>query len=238
MRRHKIVLLVLGIYWPLIFWLTHIPVPDIARKSGMSDKTMHVLAYLALTYLVWFAVSPYHKVRWNKIKPWIVLVVVMLYGLADEYLQARVGRSSDVMDLVANLFGVVLGLGILSIFSFWSSMWVVAAGFIFVISNMSNLLNLPRFSAVPMSELFHLTAYAAFTSIWIQYWARRHGPDRQTFQKAASPIVPILFLCVVKLSALFLEQPLIWTDAVAALFGIVAAILVSRATIGRFYGKK
>jgi hypothetical protein len=42
LRRHKAVLLVLGIYWPVIFWLTHIPVPDVARQSGMSDKTMHV----------------------------------------------------------------------------------------------------------------------------------------------------------------------------------------------------
>ena len=98
LRRHKTVLLVLGIYWPLIFWLTHIPVPAIARQSGMSDKTMHVLAYFALTFLVWFAVSPYHKARPSKLKPWLVLIGILCYGIIDEYLQGRVGRSMDYVD--------------------------------------------------------------------------------------------------------------------------------------------
>ncbi|MHC5095363.1 MAG: VanZ family protein, partial [Planctomycetota bacterium] len=87
LRRHKTVLLLLGIYWPVIFCLTHIPVPQVARQSGMSDKTMHVLAYFVLTFLVWFAVSPYHKARWNGIKVWIVLATIIGYAAVDEYLQ-------------------------------------------------------------------------------------------------------------------------------------------------------
>ena len=69
LRRHKSVLIALGIYWPVIFWLTHIPVPDIARQSGMSDKTMHVLAYFVLTFLIWFTISPYEKVQWRCFAP-------------------------------------------------------------------------------------------------------------------------------------------------------------------------
>jgi len=47
------------IYWPGLFVLTHIPIPQLARQSGMSDKMMHALAYLALVFLWWFSISPY-----------------------------------------------------------------------------------------------------------------------------------------------------------------------------------
>ncbi|MHC5191269.1 MAG: VanZ family protein, partial [Planctomycetota bacterium] len=106
-RRHKIVLLALGIYWPVIFWLTHIPVPDVARQSGMSDKTMHVLAFFVLAFLVWFAVCPYQKARWNRLKVWVVLATVIAYAAIDEYLQGFIpGRSADVWDFVADTVGV------------------------------------------------------------------------------------------------------------------------------------
>jgi VanZ family protein len=226
LRRHKTVLLVLGIYWPLIFWLTHIPVPAIARRSGMSDKTMHVLAYFALTFLVWFAVSPYHKVRWSKLKPWLVLIGILCYGAIDEYLQGRVGRSMDGMDLAANLFGAVLALGLLSILGFWSALLTASAVFIFVISNMSNLLVLyPQYY---LNAAFHFTAYTAFTLIWIQYLHRRNNPPSgRIVRLAASWIVPILLLFVVKAAAPIFGRPFSWIDAATALFGITFAILVS-----------
>jgi hypothetical protein len=157
LRRHKAVLLVLGIYWPVIFWLTHIPVPDVARQSGMSDKTMHVMAYFALTFLVWFAVSPYQKAGWGNLKVWIVLATVIGYAAIDEYLQGYVGRSVDMQDFIADVFGIVLGLGMLSVFGFWPAMLLSAAFFIFVISNMSNLLLLYR--QYYLNAVFHLTAY-------------------------------------------------------------------------------
>jgi len=226
LRRHKTVLLVLGIYWPLIFWLTHIPVPDVARQSGMSDKTMHVLAYFVLTFLVWFAVSPYHKVRWSKPKVWFVLLGVLCYGAIDEYLQGRVGRSMDGMDFVANLFGVVLGLGLLSILGFWSALLAVSAIFIFVISNMSNLLVLyPQYH---LNMVFHFTAYTAFTYIWMQYLDRRdNSPSGRVVRLTASWIVPILLLFFIKATAPIFGHPFSWPDAATGLFGICAAILVS-----------
>ena len=233
LRRHKTVLLVLGIYWPLIFWLTHIPVPDIARQSGMSDKTMHVLAYFALTFLVWFAVSPYHKVRFNKLKPWLVLIGILCYGIIDEYLQGRVGRSVDRMDLAANLFGAVLALGLLSILGFWSAVLTASAVFIFVISNMSNLLVL--YPEYHLNAAFHFTAYTAFTLIWIQYLHRRNNPP--IVRLTASWIVPILLLFIVKAAAPIFGHPFSWSDAATGLFGICAAILISRAIIWLSRGK-
>ena len=237
LRRHKTVLLVLGIYWPLIFWLTHIPVPDIARQSGMSDKTMHVLAYFVLTFLVWFSVSPYHKPRFNKLKPWLVLIGLLCYGLIDEYLQSRVGRSMDAIDFFADMSGVLLGLGVLSMFGFWSALLAVSAIFIFVVSNMSNLLALyPQYY---LNTAFHFTAYTAFTLIWIQYLDRRGNPPTSgAFRLTASLVLPILLLFIVKVATPpFFDRPFAWVDTATALFGISSAILISWLTF-RFFGRK
>jgi len=237
LRRHKTVLLVLGIYWPLIFWLTHIRVPAIAQRSGMSDKTMHVLAYFALAFLVWFAISPYHKVRWSKLKPWFVLIGILCYGMIDEYLQSRVGRSMDRMDLAANLFGAVLGLGLLSIFGFWSALLAASSIYIFVISNMSNLLALyPQYH---LNSAFHFTAYTAFTLIWIQYLDRRNNPPTgPVFRLTVSWIVPILLLIIIKAAAPIFGRPFDWIDVATGLFGICAAILISVAVFGFSRRKK
>jgi len=238
LRRHKAVLLVLGIYWPVIFWLTHIPVPDVARQSGMSDKTMHILAYLALTFLVWFAVSPYHKVRLNKPKAWLVLIGVLCYGALDELLQGRVGRSVDAMDFAANLFGVVLGLGLLSILGFWSALLAVSAVFIFVISNMSNLLHLSQFAHYHLNALFHFTAYTAFTLIWIQYLDRRGNLlTGWALWLTVSLVMPVLLLFAIKVTAPFFGRPFDWIDVATGLFGISSAILISRAIFRFSRGK-
>ncbi len=230
LRRHKSVLIALGIYWPVIFWLTHIPVPDIARQSGMSDKTMHVMAYFALSFLIWFAISPYDKVKWNRKKVWILLAIVVWYGAMDEYLQARVGRSCDIHDFIADLFGMVLALGILSIFGFWSSLLTASAVFVFVISNKSHLLMLyPQYH---LNTAFHLTAYTAFALIWIQH-AERYNPKRigSLPWLAYSISVPVLLLVAIMGTLPLWDRPIWWVDVATALFGIVSAVLITAATV-------
>ena len=118
LRRHKYILLALGVYWPLVFTLTHIRVQDIAGRSGMSDKTMHSTAYFALTFLLWCAVSPYRRVRWNDRKVWLVAAAVAVYGAMDEYLQGFVGRSVEMQDFIANMCGMALAVGVLGVFEF------------------------------------------------------------------------------------------------------------------------
>ncbi len=224
-RRHKLILSALGIYWPVIFWLTHIPMPELARQSGMSDKMMHVLAYFVLTFLVWFAVNPYEKVRWNKPKVWILLAVIAGYAVLDEYLQIHIGRSADVLDFVSDLFGLVIGLGVLSIFSFWPALLAYSAGFIFLVSVLSNLPGL--YPEYHLSGFFHYTAYAAFAVIWTQMIERY-----RRFQFSQSPglwlslSVPFLLLFIVKGTALLFGRAVGWIDAAAALIGIVSAVLI------------
>ncbi len=229
LRRHRTVLITLGIYWPVIFWLTHIPVPQIARQSGMSDKTMHVLAYFVLTFLAWFAISPYQKVRWNTLKPWILLAGLVCYAGADEILQGHVGRSADVMDFVADLLGITLGLGLLSLFNFWAALLITSAAFIFVASNLSSLLML--FPQYHVDTLFHYTAYTAFTLIWIQH-AERHtsfkAPSGAWLGYALAGSVGLL--AAVKGSAPLFDHSVSWIDAATALFGISSAILISYVT--------
>jgi hypothetical protein len=226
LRRHKSVLLALGIYWPFLFWLTHIPVPALARQSGMSDKSMHVLAYFALAFLVWFAISPYEKVRWGKAKVWLVIVAVVLYGVADELMQGRVGRSADVMDFMADLFGVLLAMGVLSVFGFWSALLIVSAVFIFVLSDVSRLMTLSQYAVY--ATAFHFTAYTAITLIWIQ-WLERFS--RFVCGKAgwlmASLAAPAGLLLAVKAAAPIWDRPFNVFDFAIAGFGICAAILVS-----------
>lgn len=226
LRRHKSVLIALGIYWPFLFWLTHIPVPQVARQSGMSDKTMHVLAYFILTFLIWFAISPYEKIRWNKLKCWIVAGAVILYGVFDELLQAGVGRSADIRDLAANIFGVSLGMGLLTIFGFWSSLLTVSSIFIFVLSNMSRLMTLPQYTFY--ATAFHFTAYTAFTLIWIQ-WLDRFSvfvPGR-TGWLIVSVLTPGSLIMGIKLTAPFYDRPFDGFNTAIAIFGITSAVLIS-----------
>lgn len=225
-RRHKLVLLALGIYWPFLFWLTHIPVPAVARHSGMSDKTMHVMAYFVLTSLVWFAISPYEKVNWTRVKPWCVILAVVLYGAFDEWLQVHVGRTADVQDFLANLFGVVLSLGLLSIFGFWSSLLTASSAFIFILSNMTRLMTLPQYAFY--AAAVHFTAYTAFTLIWIQWLGRFtafvSGSGRWL---AVSLTAPAGLLLAVKAAAPLFDRPFDGFNTAIAMLGIIAAAGVS-----------
>lgn len=225
-KRHKTILLTLGIYWPLIFWLTHIPVPDVARQSGMSDKTMHVLAYLVLTFFGWLAVKPYEKVHWKRPAVWIILVAVVLYGAIDEWLQGRVGRSADIEDFFANLLGVVLGLGLLSILSFWPALLSLSAAFIFIVSNLSTLTAYRP--ELHLDTFFHFSAYTIFTLIWIQNLGRLGWLEKTTVTNLFPMIVlPLGLLTFVKISGIYLDRELWWVDIATAVFGICSTALVS-----------
>lgn len=222
LRRHKSILTALGIYWPAIFWLTHIPVPEIARRSGMSDKTMHVLAYFVLTFLVWFAVSPYEKIRWNRLKTWVVAAVIMTYAALDECLQGLImERSSDIIDFLSDLLGMAAGLGVLSFFDFWPAMLTASAAFIFVVSTMSNLPHL--YPEYHLGSLFHFTAYAAFTFIWVQHQQRCKSQCRLNLLLAA--IIPVILLLAVVASAGFWGRNVSWTGISAAIAGICLVFL-------------
>ena len=238
-RRHKYSIILLSIYWPAIFILTHIPVPRIAGYSGMSDKTMHFLAYLALIFFLWLAFSPYQGVNWKKLKVWMLFTVIIWYGVVDEWLQGFVGRNSDPADFLADMTGAVLGLLILSIFSFWPASLLISAVFIFTFSNLSKIDMLWYFPHINI--WFHFAAYTCFTLIWIQYMYRyiKLAPEKLTQPKwlLSAFIVPATLLAVVKLSSIPFDKKIWPMDCAVALTAIAATVLTSYFTFLTFSGE-
>ena len=226
-KRHKYVIAGLSLYWPLLFIATHVPIQNLGPRTGMSDKTMHWMAYLGLVFFLWLAVSPYEKVNWRKAKVWVILVVIVWYGAIDEWLQGRVGRDASAGDLVADIAGTLLGLGLLTVFSFWPAALTVTAIFIFTLSNMADIeliWNMPY-----LNIAFHFVGYAAFTLVWIQYLDRKL-PDKVPAIKwiTLSIMIPLALLAFVKISSLFFDKQIWPTDCLTAVVAIVLSTVVSR----------
>jgi VanZ family protein len=167
-RRHKLVLAALLLYWPAIFAATHVPqIPRWAGQIPVSDKILHFIAYLFLSFLLWFAIHPNRKVNWRKPAVWWVLFAVVWYGAIDEWLQMYVGRNADVRDFFADLTGAVTGLLILTFVNFWPASLVITGGSIFAMTNF--LRAHPAVEGLRISLLFCACVYAFFTLLWLRY---------------------------------------------------------------------
>lgn len=222
--RQRLIIISLLIYWPAIFIVAHIPIPELVYKARVSDKSLHFLAYMVLVFLLWFAISPDRKVNWRKAAVWWVLLVVVWYGVLDELLQGYVGRMCDARDFVANLAGALASLILLSIFSFWSASLLVAGIGLFLLTNLcrANLADL-----LPITSLlFHLLAYGLFTMLWIRYmylFLSLKAPQRKWLFGALS--LPIAFLFVVKLFSVILDKNFSVQNVVISCVGIAVAVM-------------
>lgn len=223
-RRRKLTIISLLIYWPVFFIVAHIPIPELVRRAGVSDKCLHFLAYLTLVYLFWFAISPGRKVNWRKATVWWILFVIVCYGVFDELLQSTVGRSCDVMDFVANLVGALTGLIMFSFFTFWSSTLLVTGAVIF---GLTNIARADLAELVPaINAMFNLLAYPVFTMVWIQYIHRflPLKPPEANWLITASAL-PIGFLLTVRLFSIILGKNFHLQDVIISAVGIVAVVV-------------
>ena len=222
-RRHKVSIISLLIYWPGIFVLTHIPIPQLVRRAGVSDKALHFIAYMVLVVLVWFAVGPYRKVNWRRAAVWWILFVVVWYGVVDEWLQSYVGRGSDVRDFLASLSGTVTGLIILSLVSFWPALFVVTGICIFSLANLTRVN--PADLVPKMNAAFHLFGYGFFTMLWIQCMSNFPSikPARPRWLIIAL-VVPTGFLSAVELFSAVAGSGFRSQNAVVALVGIAGVV--------------
>ncbi|MCA8997908.1 MAG: VanZ family protein [Planctomycetaceae bacterium] len=94
-------------YAAALFTLTHIPIPASAAATVSSwDKAFHVGAYFGLAFLA-MASFAWKPLSLNLVMP-IVFALLVFAGL-DEILQGPVGRTPDVVDWLADCFGVILG---------------------------------------------------------------------------------------------------------------------------------
>lgn len=223
-RRHKLILVSLFFYWPAIFILTHMSVPQFIIRMRVSDKTLHYLGYFVLVFLFWFAINPDKKVNWRKATVWWVLLVVVWYGAFDEWLQHYVGRTADMKDFFADLIGVLSGLFLLSIFSFWPACLVVTGVVIFILTNFVKA-DLGRLVALPRGTL-GLLAYGFFSLLWLKYifnFLPIKAPAFRWLIRAL--ILPVCLLFVVELFSIFVGRGFMLLRLVLSVLGIAGAVI-------------
>jgi len=221
--RQKITTALLVIYWPTLFILAHIPIPQFVRQAHVSDKILHFLAYLILVFLLWLTISPDKKVSWRRAAVWLVLLVMIGYGVVDEWLQRYVGRNCDVKDFAANLAGILTGLILLSFFTFWPAALLVAGTTIFGLTNISRV-NLAKMLPIT-NAMFHLFGYAIFTLLWLQFvhlYLTPKPPKPKWLITALA--LPTGFLLAVKLFSIILGKTFGLRDVILAVAGIVAIV--------------
>lgn len=223
-RRHKYILVALCLYWPAIFVATHIPIPQMVRQSGLSDKTMHLVTYMILAFLLWFALEPYRKIDWRYIKPWCMLLGIAAYGLIDEWLQLFVGRGADIFDFVSNMLGTLIAMTLLTLLEFWTALLVITGLVIFTFTNLSSAAMI--ISSVPVNTVFHFGAYAFLTLNWVHIlWRFRMArPAARILLEAAFPLG---FLALMKAIAAESGKDIFLIDIYTACAGIGLSLLVA-----------
>jgi VanZ family protein len=92
-----------------IFWASAQSNPPV--PMGLSDKLLHVLAYLGLGVVVFRAVAGRLSARVTWRRAVAALAITIGYAATDELHQMAVpGRSADALDLIADAIGAVLAL--------------------------------------------------------------------------------------------------------------------------------
>jgi len=227
-RRKKLALISVIIYWPVIFLLTHIPLPRIVSQANLSDKTLHFMVYFILVFLLWGTIKPYSKVIWSKPPVWAILAVIVWYGVMDEWLQGFVGRTADVHDFFADLAGTLTSLAILSILSFWPALLAMSAMAVFVGVNgvradMSQFL--PVISTLLNPFIFScftgLTCYCVQTSKIVFF-----NTVREEFRWLLPILIPGTLLTIVKVGGHLLHQQLNSRDSLLSGLAIVITVFV------------
>ncbi len=104
--RHPRLWLTIG--WAMVvaaFIVCLVPGHDLP-STGMSDKSEHFICYATL--MLWFA-GLYPRSRYLAIAG-----LLLLMGVVIEFAQGamHLGRSADVLDVVANGIGIVIGLAL------------------------------------------------------------------------------------------------------------------------------
>jgi VanZ family protein len=232
-RRQKLIIISLVVYWPVIFVLAHIPIPQLVRKAGVSDKSLHFIAYLALVFLLWFAFSPDRKVTWRRAAVWWILLVTACYGVIDELLQSViVGRSCDAMDFLADLAGVLTGLILFAFLTFWPAFLVVTGIIIFALTNLTRV-NLAELLPVTYTA-FLLLSHGFLTILWIQnmHLFLPFKTPKLKWLIAASAL-PVGFLIAIKLFSIVAGRDFRLRDVIIAAVGI-AAVVVTTYLVGLF----
>lgn len=227
--RQKITAVLLAIYWPVLFVFAHIPIPQVVHEADVSDKSLHFLAYLILVFLLWFTVSDGKKANWRTASPWRVFLIMVAYGIIDEWLQSYVaGRSCDAWDFVADLASITTGLALFSIVSFWPAGLVVTA---IVVVGVSNVLRTGLTDTMPVaSAAFHFLSYAILTAFWVQclrlFMPRKRLGSNRIKWLAAALAAPMGLALTMKLFCAIFGKDFAAPETIISI-GAIAAVVVT-----------
>ncbi|MEZ6134413.1 MAG: VanZ family protein [Pirellulaceae bacterium] len=104
----RLATVILAMYWFVIFLGTHLP-SDSLPKLGWSDKVYHGMAFAGLAFLLAWSLPKRHSNGWRHAI--VVACIACVYASFDEFTQRFIpGRTSDIMDVAADVFGILGGL--------------------------------------------------------------------------------------------------------------------------------
>jgi predicted membrane channel-forming protein YqfA (hemolysin III family) len=106
----RFVFLALAVSWAgLIFYLSSQPGIDAPMLFPGQDKLFHLIVFAILGFFIMGAM----KITGNgyrRSQVWLVVLIVVLYGISDEFHQYFVpGRSTESLDALADGIGGILG---------------------------------------------------------------------------------------------------------------------------------
>jgi len=225
-RERKLFTIVLIFYWVGIFFATHIPVPDWTRKMGVSDKIMHFAAYLLLMLLLWLSTSFGKKADWGKKRPWLLMGIVMVYGVFDELSQYFIkGRSTDIYDLLTNFLGAAAAMILVTIIASYHTAMIP-----FVICPIF-LPALVRSKLIAQDSIFEIAAYAIIFAIitiaWVQYFSSVYKLNLKQLKHTLIFFAgPAATFAIVKIYAAIANKPLAKTAILSAFVSIVLTLII------------
>ncbi len=113
-------MVLLCVYWPTIFILSHIPKQSVPKGWTVSGAPIHFLAYFGLTLLVFAAAGLVRRTYLRCRKTWLLVGLVGCYGGLDEILQVFIdGRRGSFEDWLVDVVACLLCVGLL---------WLVTLG--------------------------------------------------------------------------------------------------------------
>jgi|GEM_PF-732537 len=223
-------IIVLVIYWPVLFLLTHIPtLPRIlAVQIPGKDKTMHFISYFMLTFFYWLACHGTVRPHFKKRHVYVTMLIMMIYGGIDEFTQQFIkGRSCDPFDWTCDTAGAASAILLLFLLYkpvHWLLIYWVGLFSFTHIPGISQVLILPPFWD-QYEQLFGFIGYLILTLL---FWRA----ISKASQFAISWKILIATVVIMPLTAL-VDELLSWiqhgffdgTGFSASLFGIGLGII-------------
>lgn len=222
----------LGIYWPMMFVMTHLPGgKTIVMPSN--DKTAHFSGFLLLTLLYWL-------VRYGRERPslrrkalYLTILLIALYAGVDEGSQELVeGRDGNIYDWLADVSGIFVGLILICLLRSWRQWLVVYWLALFTVTHWperdGNFIRLPA-SWQQFQTLFVMAGYLALTFL---FWRGVSSEPRFVVNKrlvGCTLFVLPIYAVVDEWIAAAMRGGFNGGDLISALAGILLGVVCSTA---------